>query len=116
MFNNSAVSSPARYLNAPAPKSEVHRHIAVMVSRLARLTLLFAYITLPMWASWLAYQNGYRAVSSSDMLVAMAWMPTGSAIIALSFMQFGWKQLFKGCAAFLALNSIALGTLLWLFL
>ncbi|MGL4666918.1 MAG: hypothetical protein ACRCWR_03200 [Saezia sp.] len=81
----------------------------ILFSRLIRLVLFFAYATLPMWATWLISQTGYRDIDPNDMLIAMGWLPISAAIITLSFMKFGWKEKCKGITCFIFYNAVALG-------
>lgn len=76
----------------------------IFFSRLVRFAFLFAYATLPIWVFQLVYSTNYYDISSTDMLLAMAWMPISGAIIALSFMKFGWKHKLKGLLLFITYN------------
>lgn len=97
----------------PAAQTVNNGSVFKNLLRITRLALLFAYISLPMWASWLGYYTNYREISSNDMLLAMAWMPISSAIIALSFMKDGRKHFFKASFVFVLLNAIAGACLVW---
>ena len=84
------------------------RKTFIFFSRLIRLILFFIYATLPMWATWMISQAGYRDITQHDMLIGMGWLPVSAAIITLSFMKFGWKNKFKGFACFIFYNALAL--------
>jgi len=91
------------------------RKTFILLSRLGRFALLFAYTTFPMWTSWLISQTGYRDITPNDMLIAMGWLPISAAIITLSFMKFGWKNKFKGVACFIFYNALALSGIAYFF-
>lgn len=89
------------------------RKTFILISRVIRFILLFAYTTLPMWGTWVISQMGYREIMPDDMLLAMGWLPISAAIITLSFMKFGWKNKFKGTCSFIIYNAIALTSMIY---
>lgn len=77
----------------------------VSLKRVCILALAFAYVTLPMWGTWLASYYQLHTVSSRDLLLAICWLPASAAIIHLSFTKTRLHPAIA-LAVFTALNTL----------
>ena len=102
-------SSLTNYRMKTLPQDTRQNSTFIFFSRLVRFAFLFAYATLPIWVFQFVYSTNYYDISSTDMLLAMAWMPISGAIIALSFMKFGWRHKLKGLLLFITYNITITG-------
>lgn len=55
--------------------------------RISTLTLIFAYVSFPIWGAWLANYYHLYTVSPQDLLLMMCWMPISAGILGLSFIK-----------------------------